>query len=103
MIDKIININNIIYAIFGVSLLKAIKYLIDKIKKVIHNQELQEQCNKIIIGELVDTRIDKALERGYTYNDELKAINVLYTCYKDLNGNGHVQQIYEKYILLEVK
>lgn len=103
MIEKIISINSLFYALFGVSLYKVFKYLIEKIKKVIHNQELQEQCNKIIIGELVDTRIDKALERGYTYNDELKAINVLYTCYRDLKGNGHVKQIYEKYILLEVK
>lgn len=103
MIEKIISVNSLFYALFGVSLYKVFKYLIEKIKKVIHNQELAEQCNKIIIGELVDTRIDRALERGYTYNDELKAINVLYTCYKDLNGNGHVQQIYEKYILLEVK
>lgn len=103
MIEKIISINSLFYALFGISLYKVFKYLIEKIKKVIHNQELQEQCNKIIIGELVDTRIDKALERGYTYNDELKAINVLYTCYRDLKGNGHVKQIYEKYILLEVK
>lgn len=103
MIEKIISINSLFYALFGVSLYKLFKYLIEKIKKVIHNQELQEQCNKIIIGELVDARIDKALERGYTYNDELKAINVLYTCYRDLKGNGHVKQIYEKYILLEVK
>lgn len=103
MLEKIISINSLFYALFGVSLYKVFKYLIEKIKKVIHNQELQTQCNKIIIGELVDTRIDKALERGYTYNDELKAINVLYTCYKDLNGNGHVQQIYEKYVKLEVK
>lgn len=103
MLEKIISINSIFYALFGVSLYKVFKYLLEKIKKIIHNQELSEQCNKIIIGELIDTRIDRALERGYTYNDELKAINVLYTCYKDLNGNGHVKQIYEKYILLEVK
>lgn len=103
MLEKIISVNSLFYALFGVSLYKVFKYLIEKIKNVIHNQELQTQCNKIIIGELVDARIDKALDRGYTYNDELKAINVLYTCYKELNGNGHVKQIYEKYVKLEVK
>lgn len=73
------------------------------------------------ISELKDTSIDNrvgirhslryalfqdmkhAIERGYTYIDELNEVTTLYSVYTQLGGNGAISLLYERYKALEIK
>lgn len=73
------------------------------------------------ISELKDTSIDNrvgirhslryalfqdmknAIERRYTYIDELNEVTTLYSVYTQLGGNGAISMLYERYKALEIK
>lgn len=44
-----------------------------------------------------------AIERGYTYIDELNEVTTLYSVYTQLGGNGAISLLYERYKTLEMK
>ena len=44
-----------------------------------------------------------AIERGYTYIDELNEVTTLYSVYTQLGGNGAISLLYERYKTLEIK
>jgi hypothetical protein len=47
--------------------------------------------------------ITTALKRGYTTVHESDIIHKMHKSYKNLGGNGYIDSLFNKYILLEVK
>lgn len=47
--------------------------------------------------------IKVALQRGYTTVHESDIIHKMHKSYKNLGGNGYIDSLFNKYILLEVK
>lgn len=47
--------------------------------------------------------IKVALQRGYTTVHESDIIHKMHSSYKKLGGNGYIDSLFNKYILLEVK
>lgn len=47
--------------------------------------------------------LSKAIERGYTTQNDFRELNILYDSYRELGGNGHIEALFERYRKLEIR
>ena len=106
-IDKLMEINSIILAFFGIGIFGALKSL----TKVVINQQSKKQLEKELLNESISllknanlailhnkiyTQCGEFLETGFIAVDDLDDLNYLFNAYKSLGGNGTGEALYKK-------
>lgn len=77
-----------------------------------NNKKISEVNNKLIVHDeahlvtmylRLERDMTSAIQRGYTTVHESDIIHKMHRNYKKLGGNGYIDSLYNKYILLEVR
>lgn len=105
--DKLLEINSIMLAIFGIGIFGAIKSLAKVIKvqqekkqkeKELMNESINllKNANLAILHNKIYTQCGEYLEVGFIAVDDLDDLNYLFNAYKSLGGNGTGETLYNK-------
>ena len=70
-----------------------------------NNEDITKLSDGIVTIERyrLEEDLKRALERGYTTNDEARRLSDLYGSYSAMNGNGYISPMYERYSKLPVR
>lgn len=70
-----------------------------------NNEDITKLSDGIVTIERyrLEEDLQRALERGYTTNEETRRLSELYGSYSGMNGNGYISPMYERYMKLPVR
>lgn len=77
-----------------------------------NNKKISEVNDKLVVHDeahlvtmylRLERDMTSAIQRGYTTVHESDIIHKMHKNYKELGGNGYIDSLYNKYILLEVR
>ncbi len=105
--NKLLEVNSVILAIFGISIFGAIRSLS---KAILKQQEKKQQekeilndsismlkkANLAILHNKIYTQCGEFLEAGHICVDDFDDLNYLFNAYKSLGGNGTGETLYNK-------
>lgn len=94
--------------------LETIHNSVDSVKEVgeDNNKKISEVNDKLVVHDeahlvtmylRLERDMTTAINRGYTTIHESDIVHKMHSSYKKLGGNGYIDSLYNKYILLEVR
>ena len=104
---KILEVNSVMLALFGVSLFGAAKYFLARLSKIFEKEKQERKVMDDAIKAILHNKIYKNgmnyLERKCITLDELDDIEKLYKPYAEMGGNSTAKIIIENVRNLEIK
>ena len=70
-----------------------------------NNEDITKLNNGILTIERyrLEEDLQRALQRGYTTNEEVRRLSELYGSYSGLHGNGYISPLFERFLQLPVR
>ena len=84
-----------------------IQSVVDEITEIgrKNNEDITKLNNGILTIERyrLEEDLQRALQRGYTTNEEVRRLSELYGSYSGLHGNGYISPLFERFLQLPVR
>ena len=74
-----------------------------KVTEMSKNQEVQQTINLMLLREKLKDKLERPIERGYVYFDELDDINAMYSLYSNVSTRNGIHSRYERVKKLDTK
>ena len=74
-----------------------------KVTEMSKTQEVQQTINLMLLREKLKDKLERPIDRGYVYFDELDDINAMYSLYSNVSTQNGIHSRYERVKKLETK
>lgn len=74
-----------------------------KVTEMSKNQEVQQNINLMLLRETLKEKLERPINRGFVYFDELDDINAMYSLYSNVSTRNGIHSRYERVKRLDTK
>lgn len=74
-----------------------------KVTEMSKTQDVQQTINLMLLREKLKDKLERPIDRGYVYYDELDDINAMYSLYSNVSTRNGIHSRYERVKKLETK